>query len=159
MRTGRACSLLGMLLSEGEGARDEVKGRAYYETGCSMDDGLGCAKLVYLWMRGEAGPRDETKARQYAEKACSLGQGSGCSNLGFLWANGEGGPRDVVKGREYAQKGCSLGDPDACANLRAFMGNAASPSCEEQCQKLAKDGSLRAGMTLPDCIAALCPAK
>jgi TPR repeat protein len=106
-----------------------------------VDDGLGCTKLVYLWMRGEAGPRDEAKARQYAEKACSLGEGSGCSNLGFLWANGQGGPRDVAKGREYAQKVCSLGDSDACANARAFSGNgASSASCEEQCQKLAKDG-------------------
>ena len=84
---------------------------------CNLNDGVGCAKLGYLYHTGQIVKQDFTKAKEYYSKSCNMNVGVACNNLGELYEYGEGVTQDYSEARKYYGKACHDYYNIGCTNL------------------------------------------
>lgn len=118
---GGACSLVGTVYTAGKvRARDDVRAGQFYERGCALGSGLGCAGLGNEYLLGQGGhEQDASHARELYRKGCTLKDGTSCFLLGKVLLDGDG-EQDPEEAAKALALGCDLGSASACARLAEF---------------------------------------
>jgi len=113
------CTLAGLVHSNA--LRSATEAQKWFDKGCKLGDGPGCAALAVQYFRGGL-PGDAQgvaispeRGVEAATRACELGTPNGCSLLAKALANGEGVAQDLRRARELAEQACSNADAAGCS--------------------------------------------
>jgi uncharacterized protein len=148
---GRACNLLGVLLSEER--HDDQHAAILFERACRAKDAYGCAQLggaladgrgvaldvahgtrllsdacdggvvAACFHAGTSVERDGNfaAAAHLYRRGCDGGRADACNNLGVLVEHGKGVTRDFAAAAKLYERGCDGGSDMACANFAGCL--------------------------------------
>jgi TPR repeat protein len=96
---------------------DYARAVAFYELGCTRDNGPSCNNLAVANVLGDGVPKDLARGAALYEKACKLKHALSCANLGSAYERGQGVPVDLKQALAYRNQACDLGNGEACSSV------------------------------------------
>ncbi len=112
------CDLLGFILGEGIGVKQDLPGSArWYTVACGQGNGVACRVMGDKTSNGTGVAKDARAAVTFWEKGCDLGEGLGCTWAGkyHFWGDEPSGlPKTPSRAFELLHLGCLRDDHEAC---------------------------------------------
>ncbi len=100
--------LVGLLVNLNAGESEENK------QACNRGSAISCARLGYMYEKGNKVDQDDRRAAMLYGKACSGGYSGGCIYLGVMHEHGQGVELSDSKAKELYKKACDMGDSMGC---------------------------------------------
>jgi TPR repeat protein len=159
---GGSCNNLSYMYNNGLGVRkNRIRGAAFATKGCGYGDGLACAYIGLVRVRGSYGiKRDKEGGLALLRKGCDETKVPlACRNLGRVLRDGTAGPRDMPAAVAAIEKGCKLSDGPSCNTLGLFYRSGqgvardqakAVPLFEQACKASSSLGCLNAARAYRD---------
>lgn len=107
----KKCAEVGLIYFE---LSDFTQALAYFDKGCSFNDGKACNRKGLLYSEGRGVEKSYTEALNLYKKACDLKFAFGCYNVGILYEDGRGVKRDLATATTFYEKACNLKDAGVC---------------------------------------------
>lgn len=116
----RACYLLGVMQSQGDGCpEDPARAAAYYERAAQAGHSASQFNLAALYATGKGVKQDLMLAYQWYQRSTEQGDTDAMFRLGLMDWKGEGRPVSFSSAKEWWKKAATLGNTDAML----FLGN------------------------------------
>lgn len=115
---GNACFVVGFMYENRKGtAKDLVKARAAFRTGCTTGHGEACMSLARSLDNGSGGPVDKDGATKSYDRACTdFDNGEACQQIAERLGIAK---QDLPRAARLAKRACEL-DPKYCGTLAEF---------------------------------------